>query len=114
MDAREPSSPKLVATYSIPGFDPHDFWLDEDGGILYVAWRGHGVRAIDVTGTLMGALERQGRQIAGLAYDAGDCVTAYQAGLTGTGTCAISLQVRDGLVYVSDITSGLWVLQLEP
>ena len=113
MDARDPSSPELVATYSIPGFDPHNFWLDEDGGILYVAWRGHGVQAIDVTGTLMGALERQGRQIAGLAYDVGDCASAYLVGVRGTGTCALALQVRDGLVYVSDRTSGLWVLQLQ-
>lgn len=113
MDAREPRSPELVATYSIPGFDPHNFWLDEDGGILYVAWRGHGIRALDVTGTLMGRLELQGRQIAGLTYDVGDCDTAFQAGLTGTGTCSLSVQVRDGLVYVSDITSGLWVLQLQ-
>ena len=113
MDARDPSNPELVAAYSIPGFDPHNFWLDEDGGILYVAWRGHGIRALDVTGTLMGRLELQGRQIAGLTYDVGDCDTAFQAGLTGTGTCFLSVQVRDGLVYVSDKTSGLWVLQLQ-
>ena len=112
MDARDPSNPELVATYTISGWDPHNFWLDEDRGILYVAWRGHGVQAIDVTGTLMGELERQGRQIAGLAYDAGDCATAWrQAGPAGTGTCALSLQVRDGLVYVSDRTSGLWILE---
>ena len=113
MDARDPSNPELVAAYSIPGFDPHNFWLDEDRGILYVAWRGHGIRALDMTGTLMGRLELQGRQIAGLTYDVGDCDTAFQAGLMGTGTCSLSVQVRDGLVYVSDKTSGLWVLQLQ-
>ncbi len=104
VDAREPRSPQHVATYTIPGFNPHNFWLDEDRGILYVAWMGNGVRAIDVSGKLMGQLERQGREIAKLKYDfSGECNFG--------GTCSLSLQVQNGLVYVSDFISGLWVLQ---
>ena len=98
LDAREPASPQFVATYTILGFNPHNFWLDEDHSILYVAWGGNGVRAIDVSGKLMGKLEQQGRQIAGLQY-------------VGLGTMANSLQIQNGLVYVTDYASGLWVLQ---
>jgi len=98
LDAREPASPQFVATYTILGFNPHNFWLDEDRSILYVAWGGNGVRAIDVSGKLMGKLEQQGRQIAGLQY-------------VGLGTNAYSLQIQNGLVYVTDYASGLWVFQ---
>ncbi len=104
MDVREPSSPQLVATYTISkkrsfqGSNPHNFWLDEDRGILYVAWSDSGVRAIDVSGKLMGTLELQGREIAQLKDD-------------GSGTNSYSLQLLNGLVYVSDWISGLWVLQ---
>ena len=105
VDARQPSSPQQVATYTIRGFNPHNFWLDEDRKILYVAWDGHGVRAIDVSGKLMGELERQGREIASVKYDgSGIC--------RNSGTCSYSLELRNGLVYVSDWVSGLWVLQL--
>jgi len=110
IDVREPSRPQFVASYTILGFNPHNFWLDEDRSILYVAWGGNGVRAIDVSGKLMGNLELQGRQIAGLNYDEGDCINR-QSGPSGTGTCAYSLQIQNGLVYVTDYTSGLWVLQ---
>ena len=104
MDAREPSSPQLVATYTIRGFNPHNFYLDEDRMILYVAWEANGVRAIDVSGKLMGELELQGREIARMEYDgSGTCVSP--------GTCSLSLQLQNGLIYVSDFDSGLWVLQ---
>lgn len=114
MDVREPSSPQQVATYTIgkersfEGSDPHDFWLDEDRGILYVAWHKYGVRAIDVSGTLMGELERQGCEIAKVMYDG-----SYDGpGTCGFDrTCSHSLQLLNGLVYVSDWLSGLWVLQ---
>lgn len=98
MDAREPSSPQLVATYTIRGFNPHNFYLDEDRGILYVAWQENGVLAIDMSGKLMGELELQGREIARMKYD-------------GSGTNPLSLQLQNGLIYVSDFNSGLWVLQ---
>ena len=115
LDVHDLSGPQnflpTVATFSIPGAEPHNFWLDEQSGVLYVAWHGHGVWAIDVTGPLLGDLREQGREIANIQYDSGDCETA---GPLGTGTCSYSVQLHDGLVYVSDYTSGLWVLDLSP
>ena len=107
IDVRQPSSPQFVATFTILGFNPHNFWLDEDRSILYVAWSGNGVRAIDVSGILMGNLELQGRQIAGLKYDTDN----GRDGPSGTRTSAYSLQIQGDLVYVTDYTTGLWVLQ---
>ena len=69
-----------------------------------MAWEGNGVLAIDVSGKLMGELELQGREIARMEYDgSGTCVSP--------GTCSLSLQLQNGLIYVSDFDSGLWVLQ---
>jgi hypothetical protein len=109
-DVRDPAQARVVATYELPGvgFPPHGFWLDEQRGILYVAWEGHGIRAIDVSGSLMGRLESQGREIAQIGYaDAGKCLRGTQSRVMSS----YSLQLYDGLLYVSDYASGLWVLQ---
>jgi hypothetical protein len=103
VDVRDLRSPREVATFSVPGETPHDFWLDEERGILYAAWYTAGLLAIDVTGELLGELEKQGREIAAVRYgsDAG-CLTA-------DGTCAMAPQLHRGLVYVADLNTGLWV-----
>ncbi len=63
-----------------------------------MAWYSNGVRALDVSGELMGELDRQGREIASLVYD-------------GVNTFTWAPQLHNGLIYVSDLNSGLWVLQ---
>lgn len=108
IDAGDLTSPREVATYRVPGDTPHNFWLDEEAEILYLAWYTQGVRAVDVSGELLGELERQGREIASFVYDGtGACSS-------GVGTCAWAPQVHDGLVWVSDQNSGLWALRLDP
>lgn len=64
VDARDLANPREVAIHSVPGDTPHNFWLDEENGILYMAWYTQGIRALDVTGELLGELQRQGREIA--------------------------------------------------
>jgi hypothetical protein len=60
---------------------------------------------VDVSGRLLGELDRQARLVAGIQYDtAGPCISA-------SGTCTWAPQLHDGLVYVSDMNSGLWVLR---
>jgi hypothetical protein len=63
------------------------------------------VRAIDVSGELLGELEKQDREIAAVVYgsDAG-CQTA-------DGTCAWAPQLHEGLVHVSDLNTGLWIFR---
>lgn len=103
VDVRDLRSPREVATFAVPGNTPHNFWLDEERKILYAAWYTNGLRAIDVSGDLLGELEKQGREVAALRYgsDAG-CLSV-------DGTCAMAPQLHRGLVFLADLNTGLWV-----
>lgn len=110
IDARDLRAPRHVASYRpMPHRDtPHNFWLDEERGILYAAWYSQGLRALDVSGELLGELERQDREVAAVLYDgSGGCPNRG----SGTGTCTWAPQLHGELVYVADMNSGLWVLR---
>jgi hypothetical protein len=109
VDARDLRDPVQVATFRVPDQTPHNFWLDEDRGILYMAWYGQGVRALDVRGELLGELERQDREIAGLPYD-GVSTTQRCDQEAGVRTCTWSPHLHRGLVFLSDKNSGLVVV----
>ena len=86
---------QYVASYSLgTGDPPHNFWVDEANAILFVGWYDHGLRAIDVQGALLGALERQGREFA----------TATAIGPPG-GIWAP--QLHHGTVFASEMEVGL-------
>jgi len=104
VDARDLHALREVATFDLPDDPPHNHWLDEERGVLYVAWYGAGALALDVTGELMGDLSRQGRTIAALQYRGGGC-------LDGGTTCSWAPQLHDGLLYLSDRNIGLVVLE---
>ncbi len=105
IDASDLASPSVVASFTVGGVAPHNFWLDETNQILYAAWYDTGLIAIDVSGQLLGQLERQGREIARISYGSGfGCPSS-----TGSGTCTWAPQLHNGLVYVSDMNTGLWV-----
>ncbi len=101
VDASDLNNPVEVATFRVPGQPPHNFWLDEEKGVLYQAWYQNGIRALDVTGGLAGELERQGREIT---------FSLYEGAQPGP-TRAWAVQLHEGILYVSDISSGLVVLQ---
>lgn len=103
VDFRDPFAPREVATFTLPHHTPHNFWLDEPTGILYMAWYGQGLRAVDVTGELLGELDRQGRELAFVHHNG-------LATCGPGGTCTWAPQLHRGHVYVSDIGSGLTVL----
>ncbi len=107
VDASDLSVPVEVASFSVTGITPHNFWLDEAGGILYMAWYETGIRALDVSGRLLGELDRQGREYTALQYNGpgGGCTT-------GSGTCNWAPQLHNGLIYLSDLHSGLWVFMI--
>lgn len=106
VDVRNPTAPVEVATFGVPGDPPHNFWLDEDAGVLYMAWYSNGVRALDVSGELLGELDRQGREIAAADYGA----TGACPGST-FGTCTWAPQLIGGTVWVSDMNRGLIALR---
>ena len=104
VDLRNPEAPEVAATFRVPGTTPHNFWLDEASQVLYLAWYENGVRALDVSGELMGELDRQGREIVGAQYDGfGGCAS-------GNGTCSWAPQLHDGRLFVSDMNTGMVVL----
>ena len=108
VDVRNLREPREVATYEIRDQPPHNFWLDEAQSTLYLAWYGQGLRALDVSGDLMGQLDRQGREITRALYNFGfgecDRSTAF--------TCSWAPQLHQGLLWVSDMNEGL--IALEP
>jgi hypothetical protein len=106
VDVRNLHAPREVATFDLPVDPPHNHWLDEERGVLFVAWYGAGVLALDVTGELLGDLSRQGRQIAALRYRGG-----LEGCFPGGATCAWAPQLHDGLLYLSDMNAGLVVLK---
>ncbi len=61
--------------------------------------------AIDVSGELLGRLDTQGRLLASITYGG-------SFGL-GLGASSWGAQLHNGLVYVSEVTSGLWIFRPE-
>jgi hypothetical protein len=107
VDVRNLRQPREVATFRVPGQTPHNFWLDEARSLLYLAWYGKGIRALDVSGELLGELDRQGREIASLQYGTGPGLCDR----TGDDTCTWAPQLHRGLVWVADMNRGLVALQ---
>lgn len=105
VDVSDLSNPTEVGTFAVPGTTPHNFWVDEARGILYAAWYENGLRALDVSGELMGTIDLQGREITSIQYGSGSGCGG------GSATCTWAPQLHRGLVYLSDLNSGLWVLQ---
>lgn len=104
VDVQDLSNPVEVGSITRPGAAPHNFWIDEERGIGYFAWYEAGVQAFDLTGELLGSLERQGRFIAGSGYaTGGGCIADQQQ-------CAWAPQLHAGKIYVSDMNTGLWKL----
>lgn len=106
IDASDLRNPVVTGTFAVPGTTPHNFWLDEDNEVLYLAWYENGLRALDVSGTLIGELDRQGREHFGVLYDGVGSGCA-----SPSGTCSWAPQLHNGLVYVSDMNAGMVVLQ---
>jgi hypothetical protein len=105
VDVNDLSVPRQVASFTLAGAAPHNFWVDEAAGIAYFSWYENGIHAVDVSGRLLGELDKQARQVASTQYDVGGACVAP------SGTCSWAPQMHDGLIYVSDLNSGLWVLQ---
>ena len=105
VDVSDLRNPKEVATFRVPGTTPHNFWMDEARSILYLAWYSNGLQALDVSGQLLGELDRQGRHIAQFDY------LNVAGGLSNAQNWAV--QLHNGLLYLSDLTAGLWVLRPE-
>ena len=99
VDVSDLAAPVEVASFGVPGDSPHNFWVDEDRAVLFAAWYSLGIRALDVSGTLEGRLEEQGRELG----------SVVPTGPRGRATMWAP-QLHGGFVYAADQNNGLWVL----
>ena len=107
VDVSNMTRPVEVARFAVPGATPHNFWLDEEREILYLAWYESGLRALDVSGELLGVLNLQGREIASIEYGSG-----FGCPFAGSdATCTWAPQLHNGRIFISDLNTGLWVLE---
>ena len=68
VDVNDLSTPRQVASFTLAGAAPHNFWVDEAAGyrLLLVVRERHPRR--EVSGRLLGELDKQARQVASIQY----------------------------------------------
>ena len=104
IDVSDIARPKEVAYYEPRDGGSHNVWVA--GDTLYLGDYQGGLRVLDVSGELRGDLQRQGREIAHV-------VTGDSAGVVPNAANAWGAIYRNGLIYVPDINSGLWIVRVE-
>jgi hypothetical protein len=105
IDFTDPMNPVDVARYHVPEYGTHNMWIDDD--VLYVAYYEGGVRAVDISGELMGNLATQGREVAVFkAYDPN--------GYAPNAPMAWGPQTHKGNLFFTDFNSGIWSIRIQP
>ena len=107
VDVSDIENPREVGRYRVPEAGAHNIWVED--GLLYIAYYQGGLRVVDVSGELRGDLYRQGREVAWFqsAGEEGEAVVANSPLAWGP-------QPHKGNIFMSDMNSGLWVIQVEP
>lgn len=103
VDVSDIEHPRKVAEYNVQDMGSHNMWVEDD--VMYIGYYEGGLRAVDVSGELRGDLMAQGREI-------GAVWTGSPTGFRPNLPMAWGAQPHKGMVYVSDINSGLWVAKL--
>jgi hypothetical protein len=105
VDVSDITRPHEVAWFEPEDGGSHNVWVA--GDTLYMGDYQGGLRVLDISGELRGDLLRQGREIAHV-------VTGDQKGAVPNAANAWGAIYRNGLIYVPDINSGLWIVKVEP
>jgi hypothetical protein len=105
VDVTDIERPRPVAWYEPEFGGVHNVWAE--GDTLYIGAYNAGFHVLDVSGELRGDLKAQGRVIADMRPSAAN-------GVVPNGTMTWGVVVRDGLAYVNDMISGLWIVRLRP
>jgi hypothetical protein len=105
IDVSDIERPRKVAWYEPTDGGVHNVWVE--GDTLYLGNYQGGARVLDISGDLKGDLLRQGREISWIS-------TADSVGAVPRVPFAWGVVVKNGVMYVPDINSGLWVLRVEP
>jgi hypothetical protein len=104
LDVSNIERPKEVAYYEPKDGGSHNVWVA--GDTLYMGDYQGGLRVLDVSGDLRGDLLRQGREMTHV-------VTGDGSGVVPNAPNAWGAIYRNGLIYVPDINSGLWIVRVE-
>ncbi len=105
IDISDTSNVREVAWFEPEDGGAHNVWVA--GDTLYLGDYQGGLRILDISGELKGDLLAQGREYAHVH-------TGDPNGKTPNLANAWGAIYRDGLIYVPDINSGLWVIRMEP
>lgn len=104
IDVSNLERPRAVAYYEPKDGGTHNVWVA--GDTLYLGDYQGGLRVLDIAGELRGDLLRQGREMAHV-------VTGDGSGVVPNAPNAWGAIYRNGLIYVPDINSGLWIVRVE-
>jgi plastocyanin len=105
IDVSDIEHPKQVAWYEPTDGGVHNVWVV--GDTLYLGNYQGGARVLDISGELKGDLLRQGREISWI-------FTADSMGAKARVPFAWGVVVKNGVMFVPDINSGLWIMKVEP
>ncbi len=105
VDVSDLSKPREVAWYEPRDGGTHNVWVA--GDTLYLGDYQGGLRVLDVSGELRGDLLAQDREIAHV-------YTGDSKGFFQNAAMAWGAIYRDGKIYVPDVFSGLWVVEVQP
>jgi hypothetical protein len=103
VDVSDIEHPKEVAWYEPEYGGVHNVWVA--GDTLYMGAYNAGFRAFDISGELRGDLRAQGREIASLA-------PSDPHGFIPNAPMTWGVVVKDGIAYVNDFNSGLYLVRL--
>ena len=104
IDMQNINSPHEVAIYQVPEAGSHNMWVQ--GDTLFTAYYQGGLRVVDISGELLGDLYKQGREI---AFFHG----RSSKGFIPNAPLAWGPQPYKGLIYFSDMNSGLYAVRFE-
>ena len=105
VDVSDVAKPRIVAWYEPRDGGTHNVWVA--GDTLYLGDYQGGLRVLDISGDLRGDLLAQDREMAHVH-------TGDAQGMLPNAAMAWGAFYHNGLVWVNDIFSGLWVVRLEP
>ena len=105
LDVSDIFHPKSVAFYEPEYGGVHNVWVA--GDTLYLGAYNAGFRAFDISGELRGDLRAQQREIAHVN-------PSDPNGFIPNTTMTWGVVVKNGLAYVNDFNTGLFIVQIEP
>lgn len=105
IDVKDVLNPKSVAYYEPEFGGVHNVWVA--GDTLYMGAYNSGFHAFDVSGELKGDLQKQGREISHFLPQSPE-------GKIPNATMTWGVVVKNGLIFLNDMNSGLWIVKMEP